>query len=511
MATKKIPAIPPRNFAHEIATTGDAQDNLRGPVDIWQPQEFGILKDIAGNLETFERVLTDYEVQSVLGQRRLALVGKDWSVEAASESPEDVAAADYQREVLEALNWDDINDKMHYGIFYGFSVAELMYKRDGPRITVSDIKVRNRKRFRYDAKGRLRLLTRNSPAQGDIMPPGKFWTFATGGDNSDNPYGIGLAHWLYWPTYFKNNGVKFWMIFLDKFAMPTALGRHDFGDDRKKIGKLLEALEAIHTDSGVAIPSGVEISLLEAIRSGTTDYETFCKYMDSAIQKVTVGQVASSQGTPGKLGNEDLQAEVRYDIIKADSDLICESWNRGPGRWLTAWNFPGATPPKVSRAVAPPEDLKTRAETDTKVASIGFKPTLDYITATYGEGWEEKEIPDSLRPGGETPDKGDKGGPQFAAPKRRPRQRAPALVGQLALPPEDAFDTAIEALLMSDEELNRQTEQILDPIFSILENNTTEQAMIKITKAYPAIESNALQEALARAMFVSHVLGRVSA
>ena len=39
---------------------------------------------------------------------------------------------------------------------------------------------------------------------------------------------------------------------------------------------------------------------------------------------------------PGRLGNDDLQADVRLDLVKADADLICESFNQGPARWLTS-------------------------------------------------------------------------------------------------------------------------------------------------------------------------------
>ena len=79
-----------------------------------------------------------------------------------------------------------------------------------------------------------------------------------------------------------------------------------------------------------------------AARSGTADYKALQDQMDAVIQKVVLGQTASTQGTPGKMGNENLQSDVRDDIIKADADLICESWNTGPAVWLTQWNFPGA-------------------------------------------------------------------------------------------------------------------------------------------------------------------------
>lgn len=487
----KIPARPPRGG--EIATTGDAKDILRSPLDVWQPYQFGILARIGGDLTVFERVLQDTEVQSVLAQRRLALVSKSWVVEPASEAPIDVQAADWMREQLEALNWDDITDKMHYGVYYGFSIAELLYARDGSRVMVTDIKVKERRRFRFGQKGELRLLTRTDPARGEIMPPAKFWTFATGGDNHDNPYGIGLAHWLYWPTYFKNNGIKFWMIFLDKFAMPTALGQHDFGDDQNKIKKLVAALEAIHTDSGVAVPNGVEIELLEAARSGTSDYNTLVGYMDKAIQKVTIGQVASSEGTPGKLGNEELQSQVREDIIKADADLLCESWNRGPARWLTAWNFPGATPPRMYREVEPETDLNERAERDERLARIGFRPTLDHVTRVYGEGYEAAEPLTAPGPG---PGGGGTGGSQFAAPR--------------ALPPSDALDAALGLLLDDAGALNEQAGQVIEPVFNLVRELGPEAAMNRLVEVYPGIDAEKLTEAIARVNFVAYLMGRVN-
>ena len=53
----------------------------------------------------------------------------------------------------------------------------------------------------------------------------------------------------------------------------------------------------------------------------------------------------------------DVQNSVRQELIKADADLLCESFNRGPARWLTEWNYPGAASPRVFRLTEPEEDL----------------------------------------------------------------------------------------------------------------------------------------------------------
>ncbi|HHA2395755.1 TPA: DUF935 family protein, partial [Stenotrophomonas maltophilia] len=105
-------------------------------------------------------------------------------------------------------------------------------------------------------------------------------------DHDDEPYGLGLAHWLYWPVLFKRNGLKFWLIFLEKFGMPTAVGKYDTNATDPEKAKLLQATRAIQTDSGIIMPKGMELALLEAGRSGTADYKALQDYMDATIQKV---------------------------------------------------------------------------------------------------------------------------------------------------------------------------------------------------------------------------------
>ncbi|MFY1079865.1 phage portal protein family protein, partial [Escherichia coli] len=85
---------------------------------------------------------------------------------------------------------------------------------------------------------------------------------------------------------------------------------------------------------------------------------------------------------PGKLGNDQLQREVRRDIITSDADLVCESFNKGPARWLTEWNFPGAAIPRVYRVTEEPEDLDATASRDKKILDLGYKPKQVYMDQT---------------------------------------------------------------------------------------------------------------------------------
>ncbi|MFK0569908.1 DUF935 family protein [Endozoicomonas sp.] len=81
---------------------------------------------------------------------------------------------------------------------------------------------------------------------------------------------------------------------------------------------------------------------------------------------------------------------MQASVIKSDADLICESFNQQVVIWLTEWNFPYATPPRVWRKTEPEEDLMVRAERDNKISTLGYEPTEDYIRETYGDGWKKK-------------------------------------------------------------------------------------------------------------------------
>jgi hypothetical protein len=52
----------------------------------------------------------------------------------------------------------------------------------------------------------------------------------------------------------------------------------------------------------------------------------------------------------------------------------------------------GAQTPLVYRKLEKPRDLVAMADRDTKVYSLGFQPTLDYVKTMYGDGWEERDM-----------------------------------------------------------------------------------------------------------------------
>lgn len=346
----------------------------------------------AGNLKIYKELLRDDQVRSTLQQRRMAVTSTEWMVDAGAEDALSVAAADALRENMKALNWDDITDKMLYSVFYGWGVAEVMWRPDGNLVAIENIIVRDRARFRYGWSDTIYLDTSNG---WEPMPPRKFWWAATGADHNDEPYGLGLAHSLYWPVFFKRNDIKFWLVFLERFGQPTAMAKMPAGQiqDPTLRAEAIKMLKSIATDSGIIVPDTVAVELLEATRSGSADYDSMKGAMDAAIAKIVLSQTMTTDDGSSRSQSETHKS-VRDEVVKADADLICEGFRRTVVKWWTEWNFPGAALPRVWRNIEPPEDLNARAERDERIIKLGYEPTEEYVRETYGEGWTKKKEPD---------------------------------------------------------------------------------------------------------------------
>ena len=483
----------------EIATTRDGVDITRGYAGPLLVPADRLLRQRGGSdLSLYEQVLSDPKVMSTFRDRRNAVVQCEWRVDAASERRVDKKAADHVRLQLQRIGFDRVTDLMLFGVFYGYSVAEMIYDVQDGLVGWQAVKVRNRRRFRFSSgeRAELRMLTQSNMFEGEALPPRKFWSFATGSDNDDEPYGLGLAHWCYWPVLFKRNGIKFWLTFLDKFGAPTGVGKFDPTASTEEQARLLAAVQAIRNDSGVIVPKGMEIELLEAARSGSVDYKALHDTMDAAIAQAVIGQTASTQGTPGRLGNDQLQSDVRDDLVKADADLKCESLNRGPVEWLTRWNFPDADPPRVYRVTEEEEDLSQLAERDTKIFALGYKPTLKYVQDTYGGEWTEKapepplvDLPNAPPPPVPA---------QFAAPPATPP----------AFPDQAALEHMLDAI--DDGTLDAQAAQLLKPLVDLAASDP-QAALDAIAGVLPDVDDRTLQNTLARALFVADAWGRFNA
>ena len=226
-------------------------------------------------------------------------------------------------------------------------------------------------------------------AQTLLMPERKFWIAVWGADDDDSPYGQGLGHALWWPVYLKRNGAKFWAAYLDKFGSPSVKSKYPAGATEKEKATALEAAKAFRNESAVAVPEGFDVELIEAAKNSGGSYEEFLKYWDGAIAKIILSQTGTTQQGQYS-GTAEVLNDVKSELVKADADLLCESFNDTVATWLTEWNFPGAKTPQVWRKVPNTRREEAQRAADKGAYEIGLELTDDAISRRYGEDWKRR-------------------------------------------------------------------------------------------------------------------------
>ena len=187
-------------------------------------------------IKLYDEVMADSQVASTMQTRILSVVGREWDIVPVKHldnngklvaSDKDKQMADFVKTTLSETNISQFKQEILQAIVYGFYVAEIMWEYNGNEIVVSKLIGKHPRRFVFNWSRDLRMLTTQQPVFGEELPDRKFVVFTYG--DSSNPYGHGIGSNLWWPVWFKKHGIKFWLVFLEKYGMPTAIGKYQIG------------------------------------------------------------------------------------------------------------------------------------------------------------------------------------------------------------------------------------------------------------------------------------------
>jgi phage gp29-like protein len=320
-------------------------------------------------------------------------------VEAASEDAEDVKIAADVREQTRKPAFGEAVDELLDALGKGYSVVEMMWDRGA--VWTPGYKWRDPRFFQFDDKDgtTLRLMDESHP-QGLPLPPYKFIVHLPK-LKSGIPIRGGLARLAAASYMCKSFTLKDWMAFAEIFGLPLRIGRHKPGALKKDIETLIKAVANIGTDAAAVLPDNMRIEFVEAAKSagGEKLFRGLAEWLDRQVSKAVLGQVASTEGTPGKLGGDDAQEEVRQDIKKADAKALATTVNRDMVKPYVDINYGKREKyPRVLFPVPEPEDLKALSEALEKLVPLGVKASASWARKKFNipepkEGEELLEAP----------------------------------------------------------------------------------------------------------------------
>ena len=333
----------------------------------------------------------------VLRKRRNAVVAREWQVEPGGDAPADLLAAELVKAALKRIRFDRACRGLLTAVLTGISVAEIMWEAaeievNGTRrtwIVPADIRVRNPRRFAFDRDGKLRLLTREARTQGIAVPDRKFIVVRYWAEENEDAYGRGLGYDLFWPVFFKRNGVALWNALIEKHGQPFVYAEYPNGTSDGDVDRLVTMIQGIARGAGVAVPSGTLIKMLEVSKTGTADmHKELVQAMNAEISKIVLGETLTTEmGQNGARAASETHNDVRTELADADADMLSEELNESLLRWIVDLNLPGAAMPSVWRKAPEEPDLIASATLDEKLFAVGYEPTEKLVLERYGPGY----------------------------------------------------------------------------------------------------------------------------
>lgn len=330
----------------------------------------------------------DLHYGSELAKRKLAVSRLPINVEAATDSDHDQKLADEISKLVRKAEFRPLLKDMLDGLGKGFSVTEIMWNRSKAPWTINDYRWRDPHFFQFDriARQEIRLRDESDSYDGLALEPFKFIVHVPK-IKSGIPIRGGLARLAAWAYMCKGYTVKDWLAFAEVFGMPLRMGKYGSNASEDDKAVLRMAVANLGTDAAAIFPESMMIELIEAGNKGSSAdfFERLAKYLDDQVSKGVLGQTASSSGTPGKLGNEELQAEVRDDIRDDDAEQLAATVNRDIVKPYIDLNYgPQEEYPCVVIAEADAEDVTAIVNACEKLVPLGLRVEQSVIRDKVG-------------------------------------------------------------------------------------------------------------------------------
>lgn len=479
--------------------------------------------DMIAFLELAEEIEEkEWQYGSVLGTRKRAVSQLPIEVEAASDSPDDKADAEFirawlKRDTLEMELFDILD-----GVGKGFSVTEIIWSRTATTWLPERLEWRDPRWFRFDPiDGRtLQLWGEDGP---EPLSAFKYIQHVHPA-KSGLPIRGGLARPAAWAWMFKNFSLKEWIAFLEVFGMPLRVGRYDNGESEDNIRRLMTAIRQIGSDASAVFPKSMDVEFIDGKQRGAGGdagalFKSLAEYIDQQISKLVLGQTATTDAIAGGHAVGKIHNDVREDIERADAKLLAATLNRDLVRPMIMLNRgQRAAYPRLKIGRPDPVDVKALSQAAQILVPLGLQvsePAMRKLTGLPDPKPDEPVLRPATpqaaagpRPPAPGPDDAETAASAFLGPLKSRLEALRAASAAAALTAPDAIDeTADEAL----DGWLRQMEPVVAPIDAMLgQAASLAEAKNRLIATIGAMDVDALAELLARATFGARIAGLVT-
>ncbi|MEI8390073.1 MAG: DUF935 family protein [bacterium] len=481
------------NAANEIATRKRSYNFYN--LGMILPDPDPVLKKQGKDIRIYKELLCDPHVWACVQSRKSGVLSLEWELNRGKDKTQQSQLIE---DFFKSIDLHSLISEILSASLFGFQPLEVIWQKQGDLIFPSEIKAKPPEWFCFDDDNKLKFRTKDN-YYGEELPERKFLC-PQSNPSYENPYGERTLSRVFWPVAFKKGGLKFWVIFTEKYGMPFLIGKHPRGTSKEDTDNLADILEVMVQDAIAVIPDDSSIEIMEAAKGSSADvFEKLIDKMNAEISKAILGQTLTTElGKTGSFAASKTHMDVRKDIIDADKKLVERTLNQLI-QWIYKINFSEKDIPLFEMYEEEDVDL-TLSQRDKTLSETGVKFTKEYFMKTYGFDKEDIEVPEvgvqTHSSTIQTEPPVDKAKPIFSEFK------------QEQFPDQKAVDDFIESF--SDKELQNQAETILKPILKLIqEGNSYEEVYEKLSEK--GLKTTQIEKILQKVFFISEVWGRLSA
>ncbi|MBR4680166.1 MAG: DUF935 family protein, partial [Fibrobacter sp.] len=333
------------------------------------PNPDTILKNNGGNIKVY-REMIDAHLDAVKNKRFASITSRAWTIDG---SKGDQKKAKFVEEYLWNIDLRNVISQMLEAIGFGYAVHEIVWNTVqtdlGTLILPTAIKDRKQEWFKFDSDSKLLLQTNDGSRR--EMPERKFLV-TRNRPTTANPYGNAVYSRCFWPLAFKKGGLKFWMLFVEKYGMPKAIGKVPPTATEKEQQDFLKMLVGLVRDAVAVIPQTGSVELLEAGAANANPHKAIVDWADQAMSKAWLGETLTTEQTSsgGTQAMATVHNDVRADLALDDAAMIESSINQLI-RWIYEINWPNEKEIPWMNIILPEDLQEARLNRDIKLTQLG--------------------------------------------------------------------------------------------------------------------------------------------
>ena len=476
----------------EIATRNRAIDFYS--IGMYLPDPDPVLRREGKDIRVYRALLSDAHVSACLMSRKAGVLSLNWGIDRGKAKSR---VSKVIEGVFSTFKMRNIITQILNAPLYGYQPLEVIWVKQGDYILPAQVIAKPPEWFVFSTTDNSLLFRSKQNFMGEAIPDKKF-LLPQYNPEYNNPYGDRILSKCFWPVAFKKGGFKFWVVFTEKYGGAWLVGKYPRGLSQDAQSEFLQKLDAMVNDAVAVIPDDSNVEIHEAAGKGASA-EIYSKLIDvcnAEISKATLGQTLTTEigATGGAYAASQTHMTVRDEVVDADRNIVEQTFNQLID-WTCELNFADSERPVFSMWAD--EDVnKEQADRDKTLTDAGVKFTKQYFMKAYG--FEDEDIEEVGAPKSQT------------APAPPSFSEADPGAPFHAFPDQKAIDDAVNSI--SPEEMQAQMNGVLKPIIDMINAGTDYNTILeKLTEAYPNMDTDAIQDMLTRAIFVSELWGRLHA